>query len=493
LQRASSLLVLLGAPPLDGARRIAKLQTPYDRGVWLAGDHHIHTKYSSDGRYEIVEQVRAAAQSGLGFCVITDHGGPAHQKVVTTAAYRELIEARRAFPEIIVFQGLEWNIPSAEHGSIIVPPTADEARMIEEFESRFDDKSRKTPPLGEPDAVAGISFLQSLPSKPLFFANHPARRGLDSPHELRAWSDAGPEVMRGFEGAPGHSAATMMGELRGHYSDKPSKGSFAGYPLESYRTFGGYDYYTAEVGGLWDSLLSEGRPFYITCNSDSHRYLGDLVEVDRSTYKAEGHVTPTGRQRPYQSGETRYDFDYAPGLYTQTRVFAEHRDPLAVLAAMRAGNMYTCLGGLIESLRCFVHDGARAVPMGGYLRLEKTGATVELIVEIELSQRRNLGGLIPELHHLDLIVGDIVTVAADRDALRNPTARVLRRVLSTDCDRVGRVLRFRHRFPSVARSFYLRIRGTNTSVASPQLDPPDIDPWSDLWFYGNPIFVMVKR
>ncbi len=486
------MLVLLGAPPLDGARRAASIATPYERGVWLSGDHHIHTKYSSDGRYEILEQVQAAAKNGLGFCVITDHGGPAHQKVVTRDAYRELVEARRACPEIIVFQGLEWNIPAAEHGSIIVPPTTDEAQLIAEFESRFDEKSRRAPPLGESDAVAGVSFLQSLPSKPLFFANHPARRGLDSPHELRAWRDAGPDVMRGFEGAPGHSASTLTGERRGHYSDQPGKGSFAGYPPESYRTFGGYDYYTAEVGGLWDSLLSEGRPFYITCNSDSHRYLGDLVVVDRSTYKTEGHVTPTGQQRAHKTGELRYDFDYPPGLFTNTKVFADSRDPLAVLAAMRAGNMYTCLGGLIESLQCYVHDGACAVPMGGYLRLQSTGATVELVVQIELSQKRNLGGIVPELHHFDLIVGDILPAASNRDSLRNPTARTLRRVLPKDCERRGKQLLFRHRFPRVSHSFYLRLRGTNTSVDVPQLDPPDVDPWGDLWFYGNPIFVIVK-
>ena len=99
--------------------------------------------------------------------------------------------------------------------------------------------------------------------------------------------------MRGFEGAPGHAAAPLVGERRGHYSDKPSAGSFADYPLDSYRTHGGYDYcHTAQVGGLWDALLSEGRPFYITCNSDSHLYLGDVQKFDRRNYKTTGVVAP---------------------------------------------------------------------------------------------------------------------------------------------------------------------------------------------------------
>ncbi len=487
------MLVLAGAPPLDGARSRKRTATPYQTGLWLAGDHHIHTKYSSDGCYEILAQVQAAARNGLGFCVITDHGGPAHEKVVTARAYEELLAARRACPEVIVFQGLEWNIPSAEHGSIIIPPTEDEARLVAEFESRFDSKGKKAPPLGEADAVAGVSFLQSLKSKPLVFANHPARRGFDSPHELRAWSDAGPDVMRGFEGAPGHAASTFVGERRGHYSDKPSAGSFADYPVESYRTHGGYDYYTAQVGGVWDSLLSEGRPFYITCNSDSHLYLGDLHQFDRRDYKTQGYVTATGVQRNLKPGDPRGDSDYAPGIYTETKVFAERRDPLAVLAGMRSGNMYTCLGGMLDSLSYYVHDGERAVPMGGYLHLPGTGASVELVVEIEVAARRNLGGYQPTLDHVDLIVGDVLPSSVERDSQRNPTARVLRRILPRDCDRQGNRYSFRHLFRNVSRSFYLRLRGTNTSVVSPQLDPPDIDPWNDLWFYGNPIFVMVRR
>jgi hypothetical protein len=487
------LLVLAGSPPRDGARARASVATPYQNGLWLAGDHHIHTKYSSDGNYEILAQVKAAAQNGLGFCVITDHGGPAHEKVVTSRAYAELVEARRACPEIIVFAGLEWNIPAAEHGSIIIPPTEDEARLIALFESRFDSKSRKTPPLGEADAIAGVSFLQSLPHKPLLFANHPARRGLDSPHELRAWRDAGPDVMRGFEGAPGHAAAPLVGERRGHYSDKPSAGSFADYPLDSYRTHGGYDYYTAQVGGLWDALLSEGRPFYITCNSDSHLYLGDVQKFDRRNYKTTGVVTATGESRSYGPSDERGDTDYAPGIYTETKVFADRRDPLSVLSGMRSGNMYTCLGGMIDALRCYVHDGVHTAPMGGYLHIPSPGATVELVVEIEVASRRNLGGIMPSLDHVDLIVGDIVPGANTGDSFRNPTARVLRRIEAKACRRSGNRFSFRHVFTDCRRSFYLRLRGTNTPVVAPQIDPPDIDPWTDLWFYGNPIFVMVKR
>ena len=36
------------------------------------------------------------------------------------------------------------------------------------------------------------------------------------------------------------------------------------------RTLGGFDRMTAIVGGFWDSLLGEGRRFWIVATSDSH-------------------------------------------------------------------------------------------------------------------------------------------------------------------------------------------------------------------------------
>jgi hypothetical protein len=36
----------------------------YADGVWLAGDHHIHTRYSIDGQYQVAEQVANAARLG---------------------------------------------------------------------------------------------------------------------------------------------------------------------------------------------------------------------------------------------------------------------------------------------------------------------------------------------------------------------------------------------------------------------------------------------
>jgi len=46
-----------------------------------------------------------------------------------------------------------------------------------------------------------------------------------------------------------------------------------------------------------------------------------------------------------------------------------------------------------------------------------------------------------------------------------------------------------HNITGVDRDIYLRVRGTNTSELEPEPDPPGEDPWQDLWFYSNPVFV----
>ena len=69
-------------------------RSPYSSGVWLAGDHHIHTRFSVDGQYSIGEQAGNAARHGIHWCVITDHGSAKHDKVAVEQAYPELLAAR---------------------------------------------------------------------------------------------------------------------------------------------------------------------------------------------------------------------------------------------------------------------------------------------------------------------------------------------------------------------------------------------------------------
>jgi hypothetical protein len=489
LGQAAGLTLTLGTGSLLYPLLAQTKRNPYAQGLWVAGDHHIHTKFSPDGLYEIVHQVAMARRFGLHWCVITDHGGPHHDKVALEQAYPDIVAARRAYPDLIVFQGLEWNVPSAEHGSVILPPTPHEASIIAEFEALFDSRNvsrENTPASTEADAIAGIKYLQSLQPKPLYVANHPSRKGLSSPHEMRAWADAGPTVTRGFEGAPGHQAGTLTGSPRGAYGGKPNPDSWPGYPLESYQSYGGYDWSVAHVGGLWDSLLGEGRPWYITANSDSHRHYTDRTVVDTSTYLTKGYVTPTDKRH-----ERYVNDDFYPGEYEKTWVHVLRKDPMAILDAMRMGNMFTVLGDLIDRLEFYAHSADKIAPMGSTLYLHRPGEDVEVVLRLRVPKRENFGKRRPMLHHVDWIAGNILGPAKDRSSITNPTTKVVAQMPVRKAEREGEFFVFRYRFPKVRQSFYVRVRGTNTSVEAPQADSLTVDPWEDLWFYGNPIFIRV--
>ncbi len=470
--------------------RISFAKGLYDGGVWLAGDHHIHTKYSPDGQYEIESQVAKAAKFGLGWCVITDHGGPLHDKVALALAYPDLVAARKKHPAMHIFQGMEWNVPAAEHGSVILPPTPDEAQRIAEFEALYDEKNFSrpgTPANTEAAAVEAVKYLQQLTPKPIFVANHPARRGRNSPMEFRAWGDAGPDVTRGFEGAPGHQAATLIGSIRGHYEKKKASDSWPGYPPQSYRTWGGYDWYVTQVGGLWDSLLGEGRPWYITANSDSHRHWTDHTHVNDATYVTKGYVTATT-----QKGDGEGNIDFFPGEYTKTWVYAAAATPMAVLDALRSGSMFTVHGDLIDRLEFSAQSAGASAPMGGTLVVDKKERSVEIRMRVRPVANENFGGRRPMLDHIDLIAGDILGPVKDREAITNPTTRVVAQVPVKEAQKEGDWLVVRHRFENERKSFYVRLRGTNRDIQLPEMDGPKVNPWDDLWFYSNPIMIRMS-
>ena len=110
----------------------------------------------------------------------------------------------------------------------------------------------------------------------------------------------------------------------------------------------------------------------------------------------------------------------------------------------------------------------------------------------------------------DLIAGDITGLIPPGDPrytnATNSTARVLARFKAGDwkTKKNGwkeKEIVFQTR---LQKHTYLRLRGTNNSLSSSQIDPATGDPaldvpgtntaaqaWSDLWFYSNPIFVKV--
>ncbi|MFI7450291.1 PHP domain-containing protein [Nonomuraea sp. NPDC049714] len=479
---------------------------------WLAGDHHIHTQYSSDAQYRVVDQARHANAYGLDWMVVTDHGSVAHAKIGVEKVNPDIVAAREQLKDLLIYQGLEWNIPAAEHATVFVHPGRHEVAVLKEFENAYDGsvKSAGDPtPANEALAIAGIKFLGEQVRRrrvegALFLANHPARRGIDSPHEVRAWRDADPTVAIGMEGAPGHQAAGLprptAGRARGYYDNNPSAASFPGYPLESYRTWGGFDWMTATVGGLWDSLLAEGRPWWISANSDSHvNYLDTSQRGPGSDFNANGRYNdPVHGPVLDQAG------DYWPGQYSRTHVGADSFSYRAVMDGLRSGRVWVDHGGLIKGLDVRARQagdrrGNSGTPLGGVMRVRR-GASVEVTIDIDLATMPNWSQFLPKLARVDVIAGQVTGPVSDQDTFTAPTTRVVKSFEVGDA--TGRVS-FTHSFGRVGEPFYFRIRGTDGKRSAPGLMGADVDPtgpaldvvgdanpWDDLWFYANPIWVL---
>ncbi|ANN18262.1 histidinol-phosphatase [Amycolatopsis orientalis] len=513
---------VLGAAPAsaENGRR-----EPRDGYLWLAGDHHIHTQYSNDAMYPVATQVQRAIAGSLSWLTITDHGNVPFATHSVPPLVADIAAARRGHGEdILVFTGLEWNIPAGEHTTLMLAPGRGEAALLQEFVNRYDARvngTRDGTPANEAIALQALRFLKDAVAAgrvddALVLPNHPSRLGINSPRETRDWRDTAPGIVIGMEGAPGHQAAGLpapgMARGRGLYDSAPGTFSFPGYPLESYRTWGGFDWATATVGGLWDSFLAEGKPWWITTTSDGHQGCGDWVKnpvdplnqtsYDTIPYDDAGHTfATTGRfPDPVHAGRPVTEYSsFPPGAYNKTWVGATGYGHREVMRAMRAGRMWVCLGDLVAGLDVRLRPARShrpGVPMGGTMTA-RPGDVVEAVIKIDLADRANFAGLVPKLARVDLIVGKVTGPAADRAVFHTPHTKVEK---SWEIrERTGTV-ELVHRF-TVDGPCYLRVRGTDGKRVAPgyhgsAVDPAgpaldvvgQADPWEDLWFYSNPIF-----
>ena len=114
---------------------------------------------------------------------------------------------------------------------------------------------------------------------------------------FRDFNNAAPDICFGFEGAPGHQVNSKRG-----FGRNPG-GAYGG-------AFGGVGSFTAEVGGLWDALLGEGRRWFNYANSDYHKhwtaggddfYPGEYQKTYvtcRGQRRRRGILTERDRRRP---------------------------------------------------------------------------------------------------------------------------------------------------------------------------------------------------
>lgn len=463
---------------------------------WTAGDHHVHTKYSGspDAPYRVEQHVQAAAGYGLGWLVVTDHPGPAHARHGLARSAADLAALRERHPRLHLFQGIEWRVPGAEHATLFTAPGRHEAALLADFESRFDAElaGHGSGPDGHTTAVAALRWLGGQVDAgdtpmALCILNHPSRSGAYSPAELRRLRDAHPMVI-GMEGAPGGQANGIpaddggVGGDRGGYGRRPTRTSYDGYPAAANRTLGGFDWMTATVGGMWDAMLAEGLPWWITASSDAHKVYGQRWRSGGGPTEDGSYPDPVPDDSPGPAG------GLWPGQYSRTHVGAAGGSALAVMRGLRDGRVWVDHGHLLDAVHVAV--GPQQATLGEVVTISR-GDSVELRATITPASADNPNGDRPRLRRVDVIAGP-VTGRAEPLTQTAPQTRV---VASFDAGR-GPV-RLVHRFTDVRSPFYVRLRGTDGNHSAPDSIEPrpdptgDADPWQDLWFYTNPVFVAV--
>lgn len=449
-----------------------------ENAQWIAGDHHIHSRFSvgwdqtqnpptpilgSDAIYPTPMNALMGRHFGLGWMVTTDHGGPNHSHVNLDRAYPALQQSRQVVPDIIQFYGMEFDTPGADHSSIIMPHTQDEAQRLFSIESQF---SKREPwPVNpewdtEPRMLEALRFMRELPERPVVIAHHPSRSapgervyGLDKPEELRGWNDVAPDVAIGMEGAPGHQAGALKPD--GSLDIERARGGYGNHP-----TMGGFDQLSAIVGGFWDSMLAEGRDWWITSTSDSHM-----------------HYTEGGS-------------DFWPGEYSKTYVWAE-KNHAAILEGIRGGRIFVTTGDLVSELHVTAAAAGKSADIGGTLEIA-AGSAVDITIRFKDPESPNHHGDNPQVARVDLITGEMPGPALEKSTDTHPEAKVAARFTQSDWEQVGDYKVINYRMPALERDHYIRVRGTNTEELEPALDPRGEDPWTDLWFYSNPVRLLAQ-
>lgn len=499
-----------------------KHETP-TTGTWLAGDFHNHT-FLTDGGVEASEVFSHAFGFGLDWIANSEHGGafgrtpkglpwptdtvflgsPPAEKIwrwqsLWQNSYPIVTEARTTYPDKLIIQGYEWNVPTHDHASVgIIGTEEDGGRAIARHEYLFDADdsgtasdsilgvSGKSTTNSHEKALAGVKWLADhYPASSYFLINHPSRQLRYSITDIRDFNDAAPQVAFGFEGIPGHQKAA----IRGGYDRGPFKDAGGKDITAKAQTYGGADLMIAEVGGTWDALLGEGRRFFTFVNSDFHQP----------------------------------DYDFWPGEYAKNLTYVQDTDhdgmcsSAELLDGLRSGNSFIVHGNLVSGLEFSARNGQEKAEMGSSFSA-KRGDDVEITIRFRSPAVNNNHDKV-SVDHIDLIAGEVhskvgkyladgITPNPSYDKDINETTKVIATFSGKDWrDDEDGWRTIVHRVPDVRQDMYFRLRGTNLGCGVPgetdkECNPLDDDlmapnstekAYADLWFYSNPIFVSVSR
>jgi|WetSurSiteA1Bulk_404760.scaffolds.fasta_scaffold00363_7 hypothetical protein len=493
---------------------------------YIRGDFHQHTTYT-DGSYSIPHMMKKNNEFGLDWWANSEHGGgftrdallsgtdlnntvywdqmspnpiigtpvmsSGHQVMwrwqsLLGFSFVNLKSARSLYPDKTIIQGYEMNVPGHEHGSVGIIngqfQNSPNVYSLAEFEYKFDASDAdltggaslgwiKSTLSGHQRTLEAIKWLQdNFPGESWLVPAHPERKKLYTISDFRDMNSAGPDVCFGFESMPGHQKETN----RGGYTTSADGGG----------TYGGCGVYAAEVGGLWDAMLSEGRKFWLFASSDFH---------DEAN-------------------------DFYPGEYQNTYTWVkDQKNAEAIVEGLRSGNSWVVEGDLIDQLE-FNAQGVERATMGESLKFEKK---IRISVILRDPESNNNHSQNPVLNHVDLIMGKITGMVDPSDpnykVPKAPGTKVIARfdniggiqdlngLTSIKWKKTQRGLIFIDFTIDANEACYFRLRGTNHGLnvagetdgnGNPLLDftlgqNSAEKAWNDLWFYSNPIFAITHK
>ena len=370
-----------------------------DCGVWLVGDTHMH--YRNVG----LERLAAEASARCGFIGVTSHAN----RTEFFRAQPELIaRARCENPELVIINGVEWNPPVGKHATVLAPEAGGGMEVLEQLIGRFDRQVAGAE--GKEVFLEALSFLGGFGQgdlRPTVILNHPSAPpgfGID---DLRDGMDRGPALV-GFCGGGGHSAWPPLG------GDAPA-GEWA-----------------SEVGGVYDTLLAEGRSPVMIADGDFHLHASDAGS------------------------------DFWPGEFSRSFVCCPERSEAGVFAGLRSGAAYFVLGPVIESLSFELACGGASAMIGETLSAGAGGVEARLSLEG---------------------AGAVEAV----ELIGNPRGRVevVASASGGELERSGSDARWQVDLPDPAGAggYYVRARGRGTAVK------PVVGKVGVMWFYTGAVRV----
>ena len=304
-------------------------------------DPHTHTTYS-DGKLTPDELVHMAMDNGCDALVVSDHADD--KQTVSDQQLLELQLLREQYPDFLLFNGIELNMPSyggREHATLIADPSVLNT-TLQTMRDTAERSLKKVKNVGANQTsdkliLEMVADHQSLQNGLLMMYNHPARRDTDLSEnfsDLVKWNTNAP-VFTLLEGGPGHQKAVPVGKY-----DEP------------YLTKDRWDPVVAEIGGIWDQWLGTGQAMW-----------GAIASSDYHNDK----------------------LDYPPCAFSRTHLIVPEQSYRGVTMALRSGTFWADHGRILNQLWFSLDiEGLGETAYPGYtVYITDQPRTGELRLEIE--------------------------------------------------------------------------------------------------------------